>query len=415
MIRRLCLRNWRSYQDLDISLEPGTTFVVAPNGVGKTSLVYGLAWAVFGKHCAVEPKVCIRSGSDCTEAQVEFELPSENRLSITRSIKRLGKPTASYELDGEKVSEATAQEVMELAFGMELGVASRVSMMLGGGHVSASKSLDLESHLHSTFGVSDLLNAADTAELLAKEAKRDRTAIRTTVAKQSVDRAALELAIEELEQEFSRCRMRSIDLLNARDFAATQLSIVERHDALAEQIKRFEHQRSLLVSSIERALGLPLIGNGNDAVQVQVTSALESNDRSITELTRRVASSQAIAASAQNAIAMLGGGQATCPTCLRPLPHIDRNASISAHELQLQEARRQAANLEETLGAKQERTKALSQLLAQYKGLVPPAPDTKDPDVPTRGEAQDNYERATSSLDSHNQLLGRIQSQLDAL
>jgi recombinational DNA repair ATPase RecF len=50
MILRLRLRNWRSYEDLDLELGPGTTFVVAPNGVGKTSLVYGLAWGVFGPH-----------------------------------------------------------------------------------------------------------------------------------------------------------------------------------------------------------------------------------------------------------------------------------------------------------------------------------------------------------------------------
>ena len=55
MIHQLHLRNWRSYEDLDLQLNPGTTFVVAPNGVGKTSLIYGLAWGVFGQYSGVDP------------------------------------------------------------------------------------------------------------------------------------------------------------------------------------------------------------------------------------------------------------------------------------------------------------------------------------------------------------------------
>ena len=56
MIHSLRLRNWRTYENLDLSIGPGTTFVVAPNGVGKTSLVYGLAWAVFGGDSGIDPR-----------------------------------------------------------------------------------------------------------------------------------------------------------------------------------------------------------------------------------------------------------------------------------------------------------------------------------------------------------------------
>ena len=74
MIHRLHLRNWRSYEKLDLSLQPGTTFVVAPNGVGKTSLVYGLAWGMFGVHSGVDPKSSIRAGTHQTEVRVEMGL-----------------------------------------------------------------------------------------------------------------------------------------------------------------------------------------------------------------------------------------------------------------------------------------------------------------------------------------------------
>ena len=167
MIHRIRLRNWRSFDYLDLPLEPGTTFVVAPNGVGKTSLIYGLAWAVFGQHSNVDPKTCIRAGAESTEVQVDFDLPEGRRLRISRIARRRGAPTATYELNGERVPEGSALSEMEQALGIELPAAGRLSMMLGGGHIAASNTLNLESHLHHAFGVAHLLSAAETAQSVA--------------------------------------------------------------------------------------------------------------------------------------------------------------------------------------------------------------------------------------------------------
>ena len=54
MIRRLQLRNWRAYENVDLELGPGATFVVASNGIGKTSLIMGAAWGLFGDAAAVD-------------------------------------------------------------------------------------------------------------------------------------------------------------------------------------------------------------------------------------------------------------------------------------------------------------------------------------------------------------------------
>ena len=43
MIQRLELQNWRAYDRLDLELGPGATFVVASNGIGKTSLIMAAA------------------------------------------------------------------------------------------------------------------------------------------------------------------------------------------------------------------------------------------------------------------------------------------------------------------------------------------------------------------------------------
>jgi len=48
VIRRLTLQNWRAYEHLELDFSPGATFVVAPNGVGKSSIVEGARFALFG-------------------------------------------------------------------------------------------------------------------------------------------------------------------------------------------------------------------------------------------------------------------------------------------------------------------------------------------------------------------------------
>ena len=58
---------------------------------------------------------------------------------------------------------------MEQALGIELEAASHLAMMLGGGHIAASESLKLESHLHQAFGVAHLLNVAESAEAVQEK------------------------------------------------------------------------------------------------------------------------------------------------------------------------------------------------------------------------------------------------------
>ena len=61
MIRYLELRNWRAFNKVALHLSEGTTFVVAENGIGKTSLLRGAAWTLFApRH--VDPKVELRHG-----------------------------------------------------------------------------------------------------------------------------------------------------------------------------------------------------------------------------------------------------------------------------------------------------------------------------------------------------------------
>ena len=415
MIHRLRLRNWRSYKDLDLRLDPGTTFVVAPNGVGKTSLVYGLAWGVFGQQSSVNPAECVRAGAESAEVKVDFDLPDGRRLSISRTARRRGGPAARYEVDGARLTESAALSLMEQAFGIELPVAGRLSMMLGGGHLAARDHLDLESHLHHAFGVAHLLNAAETAQSVAKEATKARTAFRSTTKQRMENRAALEEEIAELEAQIAQLLQRGSDLVQVRDAAATQRTLVERHLALATQVEQYAQQRSDLFAAVEDLLGRPVAAESRESVSSELLAELRDTERAISEMTDGAVTARSVISAAEQAVRLLDRNDAVCPTCMQTLPSHQRASAMSAHRSQWQDAEEKVRLFEKGRGERQTHAQAVSRLLSRLEALQQPILDTEVESIPTRADAEASYQLASTDLDEHNKRLGGVQARLEAL
>ena len=416
MIRRLGLRNWRSYEDLDLELCPGTTFVVAPNGVGKTSLVYGLAWGVFGERSSVNPKECIRAGAGSAEVLVEFDLPGERRLGIQRNVRRRGAPAVVYEIDGTRVQEGLAVAEMERALGIELGVAGRLSMMLGGGHFAARDSLDLESHLHHAFGVDHLLRAAKNAEAVAKEAEKERASLRSITKARMDDREAMESEIARLELQVAEFERHGAELERAREVAAGQRFLVERNLALAGERERHERQRAELIGMIENLLGRPVVAEGNESVGSELRTELEASERAMEESRNGIVRARSVVGAAEQALGLLGRDEATCPTCMRPLADHERASAMAAHNSHQSDAEAEAVRLERARRAEEIRSQTISRLLARLEALPLPSVETdEDAETPTLPEADAAYRQASADLDQHNQRLGGVETRLASL
>ena len=396
-------------------LYPGTTFVVAPNGVGKTSLVYGLAWGVFGQHSNVNAADCIRAGADSAEVKIDFDLPDGRRLSISRTARRRGAPAARYEVDGERLTENAALRLMEQTFGIELSVAGRLSMMLGGGHLAAKDHLDLEGHLHHAFGIAHLLNAVETAQSVAKEAAKARAAFRSTTKQQMENRTALEGEIADLEVEIADLRQRGVELEQVRDAAAAQRSLVERHLALAAQLEQYAQQRSDLLAAIEELLGRPVAPDSRESVNSELRTELQDTERAIAEMTDAAITARSVISVAEQAVRLLDRDDAVCPTCMQPLPSHQRASAISSHRSQWEDAEERVRLLEGGRGARQTHAQAVSRLLSRLEALQRPILDTEVDSIPTRADADASYRQASKALDEHNQRIGGVQARLESL
>ena len=416
MIRRLGLRNWRSYEDLDLELGPGTTFVVAPNGVGKTSLVCGLAWGVFGDRSRVNPKESIRAGAQSAEVHVDFDLTDERQLRIRRTARRRGAPAVVYEMDGTSLPEDSAVAEIERALGIEFGLAGRLSMMLGGGHLAARDDLNLESHLHHAFGVAHLLSAAKYAEAVAKEAEKARASLRSSTKARMDNRAAMESKIAKLETEIAEVRRRRAELERTREVAAGRRSMVERHLARAGERERYERQRAELIGMIESLLSRPVSADSNELIGSELRTELEAAERAMGEASEGIVRARSVVAAAEQTFRLLDGDQAMCPTCMRPLAYHERDSAIAAHSTQQADAEAEAVRLEEAHRTEEIRRQAISRLLTQLEALPLSSVDAdEEADIPALPVADAAYRQALADLDEHNQRLGGVQSRLASL
>ena len=92
-LSRLRLKDFRSYESVDLSLEPGTTIFVGPNGYGKTNLVEAVGFlATLGSHRVGSDQPLIRSGCDqaTVAAKVRAGVDDDRQLEVGVEIRSAG-------------------------------------------------------------------------------------------------------------------------------------------------------------------------------------------------------------------------------------------------------------------------------------------------------------------------------------
>jgi hypothetical protein len=128
MIRRLHIEGWRAFAHLNLELEDGVTFVVAENGIGKTSLVQAASWGLYGALSGVDPKAALRFGEGRLLVEVDLELPTGELITIERSFTGRA-PTVRSRLDGEVVEDTEFADVIANAFGASQDFLSRTTLL----------------------------------------------------------------------------------------------------------------------------------------------------------------------------------------------------------------------------------------------------------------------------------------------
>ncbi|HSK97606.1 MAG TPA: AAA family ATPase [Euzebyales bacterium] len=408
MIERLQLRRWRAFERLDLVLEPGTTFVVAPNGVGKTSLLLGMAWAVFGDQAKVDARDHIRAGADSAEAEVTMRLDGD-RLVIRRTVAERGRSVAEHELNGAGIGERALQSLLRDAFGAQPAVAAQLAMMMGGGHVASERALDLEDHLYDAFGITALRAAAEHSAALARAAARQRGDVRSVAKLDLADRAAKEAELAQLDRTIAERHEQRDRLAAALDEAyaarglATQWS---RHDT---EVAGYER---VLAAVMRTAGDLGLDGDAEQLVAA-VDAALAGASAALADVSEHITDARARARSAGNALALLQTDTPSCPTCLRPFHGGELADAVRAHQADADEATREEADRRATAATIEGRMARLAEL-RQALAAVPAAPVAPVSGRP-EGDAGAMVDAALAALREHDTQSGRLEHERDRI
>lgn len=402
MIGHIQVRHWRAYEDLDLRLTHPVTFFVAPNGVGKSSLVEAVRWCLLGLPDGRAAVRAIRGGHESASVQLGLDLPGHPEVQVSRTLLRNGAATFTASVDGDVVDERGYLRVLSKAWSADRGLIDAI--VFGPSSDSKATGFPVRDHLAQVFGVQTLLNAAaqlaERRQVLATQIKSLRADAEAT---EDAFTAATQ-AISDLEAELeatSERRRRLAEEIAALEPAAWLASRWEQYRAEAAA---YNAKATALAEQMAEAIE---VGERNlltaiDESQQEVATALADNAAATSAAEVRVAQS---ASAAQ----LLAAASGQCPTCLRPLSEHEREDALDVHgrvggdlDADIQRHREDARRL-------RTRLTAISRFTAALSKLRPPAePDEPDPGATAAAELADARRRGVELAERHGAVTARL-------
>ncbi|MEW6153378.1 MAG: ATP-binding protein [Actinomycetota bacterium] len=367
MITRIVLENWRAYRNLDIEAGPGTTFLVAPNGVGKSSLLEAVRWALAAAHVQPRPAM-VRQGHD--RASVEVTLATaKGPLAVRRSLRSKGArltTEVSATLAGLPVSEERAMSILEGAWSADARFVSRTAFLTEDLRRD-SESPNLRSHLCRAYSLDDLEAAMAEIEPALAQVSRGLRSSRAELSATRAELGAAEAAVVERAAATAAARAEADGARAAHSEARATLDqalAAAGHPEAAEQWRQREAEL--------RARAAPLLA-GVSADQ-PLTAALASLEASLVTgldaVRERQASLAARLEAAESALAALHEAGANCPVCLRELDGESRGHAEQSHRAVLEGVRADLESVAATPAA--EALATVRELAREAAGLGPP-------------------------------------------
>ena len=207
MITHISLENWRAYRTLELDVDAGTTFLVSPNGVGKSSLLEAVRWALAAGHVDHRPSM-VRQGHAQATVSVTLALAA-GTLALTRSLRvmrsRLTTETRAT-LDGCAIDEDQAVSALEASWSADARFVSRTAFLTEDLRRDAEDP-NLRTHLCRAYSLDDLQRALAGIEPVLAQLSRGLKA----------SRAELSATREQLQEATDTVASLTVGVGTARD------------------------------------------------------------------------------------------------------------------------------------------------------------------------------------------------------
>jgi DNA repair exonuclease SbcCD ATPase subunit len=376
VITHISLENWRAYRSLDLDIAPGTTFLVAANGIGKSSLLEAVRWALAAGHVDARPSM-IRQGH--TSAQVAVTLALlEGELTVTRALKAARTKVTAHTaatLDGRSIDEPEAVRLLEAAWSAGARFVSRTAFLTEDLRRDAEDP-NLRTHLCRAYSLDDLQRAIAEIEPVLSQLSRSLKAQRAelTATQDQLREAGEEL--EALAAGVTTARD-AVDAARATHAAArASLDQARASAALRTNAAAWREQHDGLLALASPLMGpLPPETSLADALTAEedrLGAQVDSIREQQSDLRSRLAAAEA-------SLSTLHDADAACPTCLRALDDDSRGRAEHRHRATVEAVRAELARLDDTSAAATLDT--VRRLARQAATLGPPPEASKAGDL----------------------------------
>jgi DNA repair exonuclease SbcCD ATPase subunit len=415
MIRTVNLQNWKRHSSLEHTFVPGLNFILGANGRGKTSLLQGIRFALFG----YEPPLAVQFiRNEAQTATARVELDGLSPIAITRTLTLGGELSTTIETQPGKRATQTAEQLIADRFAADASFLATL-LFLSEGDIYAYQDggeAALEQQIERMFPV---------ARIQALRSEADR--LRRRIGKyQRVQRASLQLTKEEEaqlqdEQHALEDRISALsgDIVGTRSRLSQLRAADQRRALAAAQQERYAEWATVwrtFVRSLEMGddfeplVVMQRLGDRQHELQPQVDDARQTKGN----VAGRRASVEAL-------ISLLEGKrEETCPLCHQPLDSAHRQSALSEQRQalgRLDEEERQVQELIDVVSSDLNTTRVA---LSEGQRLIaerPSPPDSESLSLESGLPQQVNQEERNlisleASLQQANQRLGEVRERL---
>ena len=344
MITVIQLKNWRAYRSFELKLKPGTTFLVAKNGVGKTSLIDAVRWALDPQLSAQSDM--LHGSADSGSVKVKLAVGTHSVQIERNLVKGRGKVPKSEIIawiDGERtIDTGDVYRLFEAEWGTEYGFLTRVSFITDR-LLYSDEDPDLRSHLSDVFG---LKNLQRTIKELGPAISKSERAIKAERADVSATESDLYKAEAELQQStlaLNDAMMVEQIKREESDNARELVHEAERVETSAVELKLWHEGRAQIADAAK-----PIIGQATPGIDLR--DILEASERAIRDQILRERERLAVLSnriqSIEMELARLLSAEADCPVCRRPLDDQSRGIAESQHQSDLETAREATTSID---------------------------------------------------------------------
>lgn len=411
MIARIRLTNWRAYERLDLPLDKPVTFVVAPNGVGKTSLVEAVKWGMFGTASGQDLGRAVRVGAQ--EATVGITLfVAGSTLDVTRSLTASGESNFWGSRDGTEITESEYLELIRSSWAADPELL--VSLLFGEAGTQASSAFPIKEHLAEVFGVSPLREGVATIDERLRSLNRD---IKNLRAEHGDDAAGIKQAEEDAERLRADVRPAE-ERVEAAKMAAWELRQEERAAAAWQEYREsLTEYEQTMASLVEHLRGVVDVGEGD--AEALIVQAEEEAEEEVDQHRAAVSEAESRAAWAGSALDLLGSEIHVCPTCLRPLLEEERVRALQDHHAEQGDASKSLQAHREALQAAEARLKRVREIRRSMRDIrVPAPPEVPEPEADVADRLRQAEQEWAAATEAHGAAVARLndaQKRLDAL